>query len=800
MASRALGVLTVDLVARTGGFTAGLSKADRESQKFAKNLNRNADLLGKAFGAAFVGATALIIKNTIDASREQAQLAAVLKSTAGAAGQTQKELNAAADSLQQVSTFAAGSITEMQSLLLTFTKIQGDVFPKAQQAVLDMATALGMDLKGAALQLGKALNDPIKGVTALGRAGVQFSEDQKELIKTLVETGEVAKAQELILAELEVQFGGSAKAASGTLGGALIVLKNNFNDLLEGDSGGAGVKGATEAIQELSAVMAAPETKQAFATIINGVASVTAELAKGIAIWVNWIAKVNEMRGLATGGTILDTAPYDKINDRVGQITERINRLNQTTDTQAMWNPVTFLSLAAGEDAGAEQARMDAGGFNPYSRSDELEFLLRERERLIREGTERIRTDIANASGGSSGSPNGRGRGVSAPGEIISEDAQKTIDKLKEEAAAYGLTRSAVLELEKAKALSAATNNAERKAITESYDALISKVKAEEAATASTKAQTEAQKEFDRLQKDGERSQADLTRSIEQNAATMAGPAAQAARAYADELLRLTMEQEKLAAANLLNADTERELAIARQQAADQYQQQLTELEEKRTEAARNVLADLQFELELLGKTNLEREKAIALRYANVDAASAEGQAIAAAIDELDQAAQVAEGLDVVRQSTQGLFQDLMDGSKSAKDAFMDFVDSILAGIAQIVARNLTEQLLGSFGSTDTGAGGGFLGDLLGAFFQKRATGGTVYPGKAYLVGEQGPELVVPNAMGNVMSADKTSAMMRRGGTNVTFVLPGRNDLRTEQQRQADLARATSRQLSRATA
>jgi hypothetical protein len=96
-----------------------------------------------------------------------------------------------------------------------------------------MAQALGQDLNGAALQVGKALNDPILGVSALGRAGVQFSESQKEMIRSLVETGRTADAQRIILAELETQSGGSALAARGTLGGALKALNEAFGDLFE---------------------------------------------------------------------------------------------------------------------------------------------------------------------------------------------------------------------------------------------------------------------------------------------------------------------------------------------------------------------------------------------------------------------------------------------------------------------------------------------------------------------------------------------------------------------------------------
>lgn len=714
MASRSLGVLTLDLIAKTGAFVAGMNKAERETVKSSRAMRRQLDDLrktavqaGAVFGTALVGATALIIKNTADAAREQAQLAAVLKSTGGVAGQTQEQLNAMADGLQQVSTFSAGNITEMQSLLLTFTKIQGDVFPKAQQAVLDMAQALGTDLKSQALQLGKALNDPIKGITALGRAGVQFSEEQKAMIKALVEAGDVAKAQEMILAELEVQFGGSARAASETLGGALTVLTNNFNDLLEGDSSGDGVRGATEAIRELSAVMADPQTKQAFASVIEGVAGVTAEIVQGIALWTNYIAKVNEMRGLATDNTLLDSAPYEKINERLGQVQQRLIDLDKVTDAGVLFNPVTFVSTAAGEDAGAEQARMTKGGFNPYSRSGEIEFLLKERERLIREGTERIKQDIANASGLNSGSLG-----------VPMEDGGSTI-----------ILPAAGQEVGKPPSVAAM-----RKA------------------------------------------EADAARDA---------------------------------------AKAERELAAARADAYDDIQRVANaERDQKRKEAeeleaalapGREMVENLKFELELMKMTNAERAVAIQLRGLDEEAVRKYGAEIKQLNADIEANIQVAEGMDVARDATRSLFSDLIDGSKSAKDAFKDFVANILDGIAQIVARNLTEQLLGDFGTTGQNSGGfgGFLSGLFDSFFEPRAKGGPVYPGKAYLVGEQGPELIRPMGAGMVSSASETRAALQGGraaAPNVTFVLPGRNDMRTKAQMQADLARETNRQLSRGTA
>lgn len=166
-------------------------------------------------------------------AKADAQLKNVIKSTNAAAGKSFEDLKRQAQELQNITLFGDEQTQGAQAILLTFTKIKGAVFDQALPAVLDMATALKVDLKAASIQVGKALNDPIKGVAALGKAGVQFSEDQKELIKSLVNTGQEAEAQKVILKELETQFKGSAQAAAEAGTGGFTQLANKFADIKE---------------------------------------------------------------------------------------------------------------------------------------------------------------------------------------------------------------------------------------------------------------------------------------------------------------------------------------------------------------------------------------------------------------------------------------------------------------------------------------------------------------------------------------------------------------------------------------
>lgn len=234
----------------TKKFTTAEQKATRATDQLKASLNGGSKtfsflkgaILGAAgaFGAYLVASASIrkFVDNTIEAQRVQSQLKAALESTNGASGQTIKSLNDQAAALQKVSNYGDEVVNSAQSILLTFTGIAGDTFPRATRAVIDLSERMGTDLKSAAIQLGKALNDPAVGMSMLTRSGITFSEAQKEVVKKLVETNKLAEAQAVILNEVEKEFGGSARAARETLGGALTSLANAWGDLFE-MSGGA---------------------------------------------------------------------------------------------------------------------------------------------------------------------------------------------------------------------------------------------------------------------------------------------------------------------------------------------------------------------------------------------------------------------------------------------------------------------------------------------------------------------------------------------------------------------------------
>lgn len=216
---------------RMSADTSGLKKGMSEGQQAVKAMSGALKQLGIAVSAgAFFNS---LIQNSIAAQNAMAQLEARVRSTGGAAGRSVQQLDELSQALARKTTFDDEAVKSAESLLLTFKKVKGDEFDRATAAALDLSVAMGSDVTSAALQLGKALEDPITGLTALRRSGVSFTEAQQDTIKALVRMGDVAAAQNLILTEMESQFGGAAEAARDTLGGALQALGNAWGDQLE---------------------------------------------------------------------------------------------------------------------------------------------------------------------------------------------------------------------------------------------------------------------------------------------------------------------------------------------------------------------------------------------------------------------------------------------------------------------------------------------------------------------------------------------------------------------------------------
>jgi len=210
---------------------AGLKKAQREFQKLEKTSQKVGFALKKAFvpATAALGGLAVAGAKMVAAGEQAATANARIEQIATSMGlfgnETQVVTNRLVDLANEQARLTGvnqNTIKESQALLLTFKDIAssadevGGAFDRATQLTLDMASAGFGSVTDNAKQLGKALNDPIAGLTALRRSGIQFTKAQQDQIRTLVESGNVLEAQTMILEEIENQVGGTAAATANS--------------------------------------------------------------------------------------------------------------------------------------------------------------------------------------------------------------------------------------------------------------------------------------------------------------------------------------------------------------------------------------------------------------------------------------------------------------------------------------------------------------------------------------------------------------------------------------------------------
>jgi hypothetical protein len=221
------------------------SKGLKQAQYQLNKVRGNFQNLGRNFaiaGAAFAGAAAIIGKSARDLARIEsinAQTAQTIKSMGNAANVSAGQVEQLAGRLEAMTATEAEAIQEGANLLLTFGNITNqlgkgnDIFTQTTEIMLDMGRALKKGPVDTATMLGKALNDPIQGMTALRRVGVSFTEQQVEQVKALQKSGDLMGAQKLILAELQNQYGGSGAAYAATFAGQVELLNHELGALGE---------------------------------------------------------------------------------------------------------------------------------------------------------------------------------------------------------------------------------------------------------------------------------------------------------------------------------------------------------------------------------------------------------------------------------------------------------------------------------------------------------------------------------------------------------------------------------------
>lgn len=220
-----------------------VGKAETTAGKFKANASR----IGAGMvivGAAVAAGMRVAIAEAEEAARVGRQTDAVIRSTGGAANVTREHLEDLAGSLSKVAAVDDEVIQSAGNVLLTFKAVANQtgegaqIFDRATTAALDMSAAMGTDVQSSILALGKALSNPVQGLTALRRAGVDFTQQQRDQVAAMVAVGDTLGAQQLIMAEVESQFAGSAEA-NATATDRMSVAWGNFLEKIGGPAASA---------------------------------------------------------------------------------------------------------------------------------------------------------------------------------------------------------------------------------------------------------------------------------------------------------------------------------------------------------------------------------------------------------------------------------------------------------------------------------------------------------------------------------------------------------------------------------
>src|SRR5437660_7593819 len=173
------------------------------------------------------------IENTAAAETATVRLTQAFEHSVESIYTTRTALQDFAETTGKSSVFSVVAVQNMETSLLRFDRVTGPVFERARADVLDLAAGMGVDLNQAAFSVGRALENPATGLRVLTSLGIVFDQSQRQLITELVKTGDVLKADDIILQAIEAHFKGAAEASGKTLGGSLSRLKNSFEELFK---------------------------------------------------------------------------------------------------------------------------------------------------------------------------------------------------------------------------------------------------------------------------------------------------------------------------------------------------------------------------------------------------------------------------------------------------------------------------------------------------------------------------------------------------------------------------------------
>jgi len=204
-------------------------------------------VVGLAFGATMAGLGIAAQRSVAAFAEMESQvlkIEAVLRATDNQVGMTSQSIQDFARELGVATLGSGAEFREAAAVLLTYGNITEDVFKRAMVAAGDMSAVVGGSASANVQKLGRLLEDPVNNLTALRRAGVQFSAQERDLIDTLKLANKEFEIQDLILDKVEKKLGGAGAAAGTGVAGAYDGLGESMDHLLETFAEAARTSGA----------------------------------------------------------------------------------------------------------------------------------------------------------------------------------------------------------------------------------------------------------------------------------------------------------------------------------------------------------------------------------------------------------------------------------------------------------------------------------------------------------------------------------------------------------------------------
>lgn len=284
--------------------------------------------------AVAIGAMAKGLPTLAETERRMLQQEQLIKATGYSSGYTAKQLDEMARSVAMATLTSTQEASKAIGVLLTFRSIandQNNTFERTIYLAQDMASVMGGDITSAAKQLGKALEMPSTGISALKESGISFTQSQIEMVKAMEESGRVAEAQAFILDELDNQIGGAAGAEAGGLIGTVDTFGQSVEEAFEAFASWSGVKPVVQdVINEINEGLAV--VKDFFAPTIKD------EALDLMSERVKIIQKMNKATKEAGGhqnlGSYFGYTKSDWFNDqrRLTELDERLKELSAARD------------------------------------------------------------------------------------------------------------------------------------------------------------------------------------------------------------------------------------------------------------------------------------------------------------------------------------------------------------------------------------------------------------------------------------------------------------------------------------